>query len=107
MSTLLLNHAAINDINSSQNTSSATGGLGGCLGGVRVSRDALGGLAVGSWPRTDYTEADACVMPYDTSSAAVVAAARFMQGYRNHHHYQHTQQPAMLPSNSLTSTSSG
>jgi len=116
MSTLLLNHvAAVNDINSPQCISSfstppGTGGLvaglGGCLGGVGVSRDPMGGLGVGgagTWPHTDYGDADTC-LSYDASSAAVVAAARFMQGYRNHNHYhQHQQQPP----NSSTSASSG
>jgi len=121
MSTLLLNHVAVNDINSSQRVSPfstppgsgcLTGGLGGCLGGDGPL-GGLGGGGVGYWPpRADYTsEADPCLMSYDASSAAVVAAARFMQGYRNHHqHYQQQQQQqptAVLPHNSSTSTSSG
>jgi len=110
MSTLLLNHAAVNDLNSSQCISSLSGssgseGLGGCLGGVGVGGVGVGGV------RTWHNETDSYLTSYDASSAAVVAAARFMQGYRHHHHYQqqhHHQQPsAMLPAISSTFASAG
>ena len=124
MSTLLLNHVALNDVNSSQcissystpaNSDGLAGGLGGCLEGMGMNRDRPRRLEVGgaaeTWPRADYAEADPYLMSYDASSAAVVAAARFMQGYRHHHHHHHNQQQqqatAMLPANSATSASSG
>jgi len=68
------------------------------------------GGAAGTWPRTDYSEADP-YLSYDASSAAVVAAARFMQGYRHRHQYHHQQQQqqatVMLPATSATSAPSG
>jgi len=113
MSTLLLNHV---DINSSQCVSpfpsqtgsgGLAGSLGGCLGGVRpASRDSLRVAADGAWyTHTEYSrDPESCVTSYDASSAAVVAAARFMQGYR----YQHQQQDqnAMLSGNSSSTPSS-
>jgi len=119
MSTLLLNHVAVNDINPSPCVSSFSApssaaclsdGLAECVGAVGVGKDPVGGLAVGgtaTWPRTDHhSEVDPCVMSYDASSAAVVAAARFMHGYR--HQPQQQQPPATLPlSSSSAPTSSG